>query len=373
MENENTILIVDDEVTNVDFIVNSLKDDYSFKVAYNGESALEILKKFPIDLILLDIQMPKLNGYEVAEFITSNDSFKDIPFIFLTAKSDKDSLIYGFELGAKDYITKPFNKKELQVRVKNHLTTYLYQKQILKQQNILIQQSRLSAMGEMVESLAHQWRQPLNAVNVLTQEIKLNYKMDMLDHDKMDELSGKIQYYLEDMSKVIDEFRTFFKPKKSKEKVDIKQVLEKSIGVIKPKLEDNNIKLNFKIENDLKEEKPFEMLALNNELMQAFLNILNNAVDAVLKSSKEDKEIKVILSREKENLLIKISDTGEGIKKDIMEKIFEPYFTTKENELQGAGLGLYITKNIIEGSLKGTIDVSNFHKGAMFKVVLPAA
>lgn len=124
MENYQTILVVDDEKTNVEFIVSNLGKQYKTKTAPNGKVALKILEKFDIDLILLDIQMPVLNGYETAKQIQIDPKLKDIPIIFLTSKSDSDSIVKGFELGAKDYISKPFNLKELQVRVANHLHTY---------------------------------------------------------------------------------------------------------------------------------------------------------------------------------------------------------------------------------------------------------
>lgn len=124
MDNYQTILVVDDEKTNVEFIVANLEQKYKIKTAPNGKVALKILEKFDIDLILLDIQMPILDGYETAKLIQNDSRLKEIPIIFLTAKSDSDSIVKGFELGAKDYISKPFNVKELQVRVANHLHTY---------------------------------------------------------------------------------------------------------------------------------------------------------------------------------------------------------------------------------------------------------
>ena len=124
MQNKNTILVVDDQSINIDFIVTNFKDKYSIKVASNGKMALKVLDKFEIDLVLLDIQMPIMDGYETIKEIKKQDRFKDLPVVFLTAKTDNDSLIKGFELGARDYIRKPFNTKELNVRVNNHLETY---------------------------------------------------------------------------------------------------------------------------------------------------------------------------------------------------------------------------------------------------------
>jgi diguanylate cyclase (GGDEF)-like protein len=124
MKTKDTILVVDDERINVSFLVSNLEHLYDIKVAPNGKVALKILDKFDIDLVLLDIQMPVLDGYETAKAIKSDIRLQDIPIIFLTGKADSESIVKGFELGAKDYVTKPFNTKELQVRVQNHLQTY---------------------------------------------------------------------------------------------------------------------------------------------------------------------------------------------------------------------------------------------------------
>ncbi|MEA2029540.1 MAG: diguanylate cyclase [Campylobacterota bacterium] len=133
-----TILIVDDEPINIDLIAQILADRYQLKIATSGTKALEILEATTIDLVLLDISMPQMDGYEVAKEIQSNKKTNHIPIIFLTSKDDKESIIQGFEVGAVDYITKPFNKQELLVRVSNHITTYLLQKD-LKEQKIFIQ------------------------------------------------------------------------------------------------------------------------------------------------------------------------------------------------------------------------------------------
>lgn len=244
-------------------------------------------------------------------------------------------------------------------------------KNLEKQQKTLLKQSRLSAMGEMVESLAHQWRQPLNVVSVLTQEIKLNHRMDTLDKEKMNQLGGEIQTYLDNMSRVIDDFRTFFKPKRSKDRVDVKKCMDNTIRLIQPKLDDNLIELNFEVDEKEQKVYPFILFAWEIEVKQLFLNILNNSVDAIINSQDKVKKIEVKMKKIDENLYIAVSDTGGGIKEEIKEKIFEPYFSTKSNELQGTGLGLYIVKTIVENSMNGEIKVSNTQEGARFEIILP--
>lgn len=133
-----TVLIVDDEPLNVDLLVSLLAPLYEIRVGYDGREALEILKKIEPDFILLDIMMPRLDGYGVIEEIQKDERLKEIPVVFLTAKSDHESIIKGFELGAVDYVTKPFNKQELLVRVANHINRYRLQK-TLEEQNEFIQ------------------------------------------------------------------------------------------------------------------------------------------------------------------------------------------------------------------------------------------
>ena len=131
------ILIVDDETLNIDFIAQTLKHDYQIKVSTSGEDALKIISKFDFDLILLDIHMPLMDGYEVAKQLQENPKTQNIPIIFLTADNDTESLIKGFDYGAKDYIIKPFNQKELVVRVRNHINSYIFEKNLKKEKNFI--------------------------------------------------------------------------------------------------------------------------------------------------------------------------------------------------------------------------------------------
>ncbi|EJF06540.1 diguanylate cyclase (GGDEF) domain-containing protein [Thiovulum sp. ES] len=132
-----TILIVDDEVINIEFVSEVLSADYNIKIARNGKQAINVVKRHKIDLILLDVQMPEKNGYETAEEILSNPKNKNIPIIFLTSNKDNNALVRGFRVGAKDYITKPFNVDELKARTRNQIKTYLLQKEIEEKQKFL--------------------------------------------------------------------------------------------------------------------------------------------------------------------------------------------------------------------------------------------
>lgn len=366
MKNKSTILIVDDESTNIDFIVNALKDKYNFKVANDGDSALKILSSNCIDLVLLDIQMPKINGYEVAKFITSSKNLKDIPFIFLTSKNDDDSIIHGFELGAKDYISKPFNIKELQVRVHNHLSAYLQKKKIQDQQKMLIIQSKVAAMGEMTGMLAHQWRQPLNVISVLLQEIQIKKSMDILTNDEFDSIFEKIKESLEYMSKTIDNFRDFFKKDKKRHHFNLINTIKSAYSILDMKL--NKSYISHKIEKlNFEDENCIEITALEGEFKQVIINIINNAIEAFDEKEDNKRYINTQLLCNEDEIVIIIVDNAGGIDNKIIDKIFEPYSSTKL-EQNGSGLGLYMSKMIIEKNMAGTIYAQNTNDGAQFTI-----
>ncbi|MET0052232.1 MAG: diguanylate cyclase [Candidatus Thiodiazotropha sp.] len=137
MENKPTILIVDDEPVNIKLVADLLADQYTLKVALNGEQAIHLFETYDIELILLDIQLPDVDGYEVARRIRSDEQNSDVPIIFLTSRSDENSIVEGFEAGGNDYLTKPFNARELDVRVANHLNTYRLQKKVRQQEEFL--------------------------------------------------------------------------------------------------------------------------------------------------------------------------------------------------------------------------------------------
>jgi len=240
-----------------------------------------------------------------------------------------------------------------------------------EQQKIMIQQSKFVAMGEMVESLAHQWRQPLNAIGILIQEVKLNYKMDTLDKDTMETLNKDIQQYLESMSLTIDNFRSFFKPQGKKETFDMLKCINDAVDIIKPKLDEHKITVHIVSQNNTKSTTPFTLNGYKNEITHSILCLLRNASESIEKANKQVKNINITLKKDNDMLSVTLQDNGCGINPKLLHKIFEPYFTTKENELQGSGLGLYIVKNIIEGSMQGKVEVSNEKNGSKFELFIP--
>jgi PAS domain S-box-containing protein len=266
------------------------------------------------------------------------------------------SHFYGY---LNDITKIKLSEEELKLKVQDELVKNR------EKDKILIQQNKLAAMGEMLGNIAHQWRQPLNNVSLILQFLRDNYKNENVSEEKLDKFMNKANKHIEYMSETIDDFRNFYKPSKIQNKFSVNKSIDTLLFMIKNQYENENIEINFQYEE-------IEITNYENELKQALLNILNNAKDALL--SKKEKEkfhslIDISLKKNEKKMILEISNNGGNINKEILNKIFEPYFTTKF-ETQGTGIGLYMTKSIIETNMKGKIEVENIIDGVKFTITL---
>lgn len=238
-----------------------------------------------------------------------------------------------------------------------------------KQQKIIVSQSKFAAMGEMTAMIAHQWRQPLNAVSVLVQELEIKYLLDKTDKDDIQRISNSINLKLEHMSKTIDGFRDFYKRKEKNERFNVIRTIEQSFDIVNMRLKALNIKKEISFYGSKKEE--FVITANENELEQVFINLINNSIDAISErcDKNDSRYIKVFLTKEKKLIRINFIDSGKGIDENSIDKVFEPYYSNKI-EKNGTGLGLYMSKTIIERNLNGEIYVENKDKGVCFTIIL---
>jgi PAS domain S-box-containing protein len=230
-----------------------------------------------------------------------------------------------------------------------------------KRDHILIQQARQAAMGEMIGNIAHQWRQPLAAVSAIIQDLEDAYEFEELDAKYMETSVQKAMQQLEFMSHTIDDFRNFFSPRKAPKEFNIKETVNKTIKFIASSLFNNDIKLEYQLE-DVKIE------GFPQEYSQVLLNILKNAKDSIMSHRKDDGRVTIKLYEKSNKSFLEILDNGGGIPADILPKIFDPYFTTKKQG-EGTGVGLYMSKKIIE-KMGGTIKASNTENGAKISVVV---
>jgi len=233
-----------------------------------------------------------------------------------------------------------------------------------KQEEMLLQQSRLAAMGEMVGNIAHQWRQPLNALSIIIQNIALSYQMGKLNEEFMQKSVDESMDLTTMMSKTIDDFRHFFMPNKKKKDFLLSKSLNSSLELIGSTFKNYNIEVHKDINENL------YVTGFPNEFAQALLNVLSNAKDALIENKIKMPEVYVSLKKENDKGIIYIRDNAGGIKEDILNKVFEPYFTTKEQG-KGTGIGLYMSKIIIEQNMKGKIYARNVDNGVEFIIEMP--
>ncbi len=231
-------------------------------------------------------------------------------------------------------------------------------------EEMMIAQSRQAAMGEMISMIAHQWRQPLSVISMEANNMLVDIELESLSQESVKMDSENILIQTEHLSKTIDDFRDFFRPNQEKEEIGLKSVIEDTRKIIGHSLSNNSISLSVDCSTEI------VIFAHKRELIQVLMNLINNAKDALVEYIKVDREINIFINEDSENIIIKVCDNGGGIDENIREKIFEPYFTTKQ-EKNGTGLGLYMSKTIIEKHFLGHISVENHENGACFIISMP--
>ena len=287
------------------------------------------------------IPMKKYND-DIAEEVTNVTIFHILFFIvtlvilFFTYKDTK----------------KTFNEQER-----------LYQENKRKEE-IMLAQSRSAAMGDMISMIAHQWRQPIAVIAMWANNIAADVDLDAVDNKSLEEYSSNIVKQTNHLSSTIDDFKNFFKPNKDKDEVILKDVMEDCLAVINKSLENNNIKVEKNYNSDTL------LKIYSRELMQVYLNIIKNSKEALLDNKIKDSKITIDIYEKDDYIVTDIKDNGLGIKESIIHRVFDPYFTTKDVS-SGTGLGLYMSKMIIEKHLHGQLTVENIESGACFTILLP--
>jgi len=233
-----------------------------------------------------------------------------------------------------------------------------------EQEQMLLQQSRSAAMGEMIGNIAHQWRQPLNALSLLMQNIYYSFEAGELDKEGLERSTEKGQRLMQNMSKTIDDFRNFFKPNKEVEHFNLSKAIHSAVELVSASYKNNSINLELTLDDAL------FLDGYPNEFAQVLLNILSNAKDALPSKNIRDAHVHIKSYNMDNSILIEIDDNAGGIDDKIMKKIFEPYFTTKHQDA-GTGIGLYMSKMIIENNMHGSLSAVNTEDGTKFVISMP--
>ena len=359
MKETPNILVVDDNQINLQVVTNYLKEcNYNVALALDGKTALNILESTEIDLILMDIMMPELDGIETTMLIKQNEKLNDIPIIFLTAKTQPKDIVKGFEAGGVDYITKPFNGEELKMRVKNHLD-------LANAKNTIIEFQK--TRDRLYSILAHDIRSPLASISMLLDGITEKY-IDTTGPN-FDKLIREISINTKDTLILIQNILEWTKAQNNAiqvtpENINIHELIEKEVHNLSLNMQEKHIMFSKML--------PENLFVYADEITvgNIFRNIISNAIKFTPNFGKIEITYKDALSY----IDIVFKDNGVGMSPFIIEKIFtkDQHFTSKgTNNEKGTGLGLYMVKDFVKLN-KGKIKVeSELEKGTTFTISLP--
>jgi len=355
--------------------------------AADGVEGLEKYKTEQYDIVITDIEMPNINGLEMSTLIKEIDPSQEI--IIMSAYTNTSYFTDAIQIGISGYIIKPMDYIQMNdilyktvLNIQEHQKVIEYEKYLEKRvkqeiekniinEKMILEQSKMAAMGEMLESIAHQWRQPLSVITTAASGMKMQKEYDMLNDEVFNESTDSIISAAMHLSDTIDDFRDFFKPNKKKETYKIEDCFKRAKELLSSKFKNRDIETIENIDNS-------EIFGLVNELVQVFMNILNNAKDALEEIKDNRRLIFIDIKTSDDCININIKDSAGGVPNDIINKIFESHFTTKSDK-DGTGIGLYMTKQIVVEHLKGEISVKNIeyeyednkYQGALFNIVLP--
>lgn len=425
------ILVVDDTLDNINLLATMLTEiGYKVRKALSGQMALMGVQAAPPDLILLDISMPEMNGYEVCEKLKASEQTRDIPVIFLSALDNVLDKVKAFSIGGVDYITKPFQLEEVLVRVENHLTIRRLQKQLSEQNSLLqksealereksqqleitlrqlqqtqaqlIQSEKMSSLGQLVAGIAHEINNPINFIygnlspieqysssllllmekyqqelptpSAAIQELQESHELEFLKED-LPALLLSVKSGVQRIRDLVLSLRSFSRLGEAEvKKVNIHDGLDSTLVILQHRLNAQSNRPEIRLEKDYSKLPEVECYA--GQINQVFLHILNNAIDALEKvnweTSQSSPEIRICTQLiDSARIAIAISDNGIGINESLQKKIFEPFFTTKKIG-SGIGMGLSISYQIVVESHGGELFCeSRSEQGSTFNIILP--
>jgi len=370
------ILYVEDNEDTRDIIDDLLEDIFGeVIVAINGEDGIA---KFDnsIDLIITDINMPIINGIDMLKKIKQQNQM--VSSIIISAHNDTSYFTETIALGVDGYLLKPITYDSLQTSLVSILEKIYLKKEILNHKKILekkldnqitqlqqkdkalIQQSKLAAIGEIIDIVAHQWKQPLNNISLKTNMLEQMHKEDeFVPFKEIQKCNQGVTRQVKHLITTIDEFRGFLRPNTNMNVCSTSSLYKSIELLLKGELIKNQIELTI-------EDSNYEIRANENELKHIFISLISNSKDAFNLNDIKKREIKIKTSQKDDKIIIDYIDNAGGIDESIIDTIFEPHTTTKE-KIGGTGIGMYMVKMIVD-KYNGKIDLKNENNGAFFRI-----
>ncbi len=358
------LLVVEDNPDMRAFVSSSLAKRYRVETAANGRLGLEKARRIRPDLIVSDVMMPEMDGFEMVEALRKDKTFAGTPIIFLTARTGSESVVKGLTLGAVDYVNKPFKLEELMARIDAQL-------RLLGAERALVERdSRLMAVGQMTGTIAHDLRSPLTAALGRLEILRM-----VLAAGKTDKAEGEIAtierviHRIEEMVQELLEFVRGHDLKLACEPTNVPDFVTECADDLRPALEAVGIELEVKRHGD-----PEATLAMDRMRMQRVIeNLVNNSRDALLQQGdgdQDDKRIRLVVAADAREVRITVSDNGPGIPDEVADRLFEAFATA--GKANGTGLGLMIVKNLVSAHHgKVSVEARGEDGGASFTLTFP--
>lgn len=346
------------------------------EIIQSGEKALKLHTAGRYNVIYLDLNLNDMHGLEFIKNIKNYDP--EQLFIVFVSQEDANDIFGLIKLGISSFIYKPLSVDNV-IRVTRTMLANLLQDSIHQDphlnQQLLIQQQKLAQSGEMISMIAHQWRQPLSAITTIIGTLRTKLSLDYYQNtpdpfarleEDLEAAFNRIEESAVYLSKTINDFRNFYRPKQSESKFNVAAAIDQVCRMVM--IENDIEKIQFCFDFD----RTIMIDSYQNELMQVLINLLNNSRDALKEHQILYPRISISLKQKNEMITIDVLDNGLGIKDETINKIFDPYFSTKSKK-NGTGIGLYMCQTIVQSHLKGSIAVSNDVNfgGAHFHIQLP--
>ena len=363
---EYKILIVDDVVSNV-LLLKILLSNEKFQVctANNGTTCIEIAKKEHPDLILLDVMMPDISGFDTAVILKKDEETKEIPIIFLTALNTPADLVHGFKVGASDFLTKPFNKEELVMRVMQQISL-VAAKRIIEKQNAELR-ATLSNRDKMYSVIAHDLRSPMASIRMVLNLVVASTSPELVGPE-LYELLDKANKESEDVHDLLDNLLKWTKSQTGRlnvviQDLDLNDIIPGVVDIFEMIAQTKRIKLNLQMS-----DSPLVVTADNDMLKTVVRNFLSNAI----KFSPEDSSIEIIMTKEAEFAKVSVKDHGVGIAPERLGSIFHKGETTYgTGGEEGSGLGLQLCQDFARKIGGDCMVESVVGEGSTFSVLIP--
>ena len=364
--NNFTILYVEDDKDMQEYIKSFLCDDVKeFYQAYDSQEALKVYKEKKPDIVITDFSLPYFDGIELSSKIKQINPIQNI--ILISAFQEIDILMRAINLGINNFLPKPIHDinclfnilEEIASNLQNKIDKENLEKKLKEKEKRITHLNKIKSLSELSNNIAHHWRQPLSIISTISTGIIIQKKHNILKDDRLEDMCNQINDISQSLSKHIEEFISFNVTNEEEKDILLSDILNQAIGTLNLK----SIELTMNI------EELIEIKCIKSIFIKSIKNIIQNSIDSFIQNDIDNKHIEIKAYKKDTKIIIEIMDNAGGIDTKIINKVFEPYFTTKHKK-SGVGLGLSMVHDFIINKLKGEISIFNKNSGVSLEIII---